>query len=780
MLLFAIEPFAARQILPIFGGSPAVWNASVMFFQFELLAGYLYAHVLTKYMPQKIQYLVHTMLLGLALALPVGLAGHDVLPQGVNAGNAAQVWVLVKMLLKSVGLPFFAVASAGPIIGYWFGRANHKYSHDPYFLYAASNVGSVVGLIAYPFLIEPFLDLDTQARWWRIGLAVFFVAIVISVLLAMYHQYASASNRVTADRTASDTGTMAHGTLLAQPISLGRWIKWVLLAAMPSSLMLGVTQYLSTDIAPVPLLWVVPLGIYLLSFVAAFSRFGDAVGHIAAKLWPFVAIILLAAFLLHARQPILLLVLLHLVALAVAGCLCHAKLRADRPPIQSLTTFYLALAIGGALGGVFNTLLAPMVFNDLYEYPLLLGLTCLALPRSLASDSAISRLSLHHLWLPAVIVVLGVWVWTGPVLLTKLMVHGTAQHATLIKHILFVGLPAFAVYLTSKKPVYFMFAMMVVLAAMYSSIDGSRVKYQKRTFFGVHRVMIDPSGRFIELLHGSTVHGVASLDPSQRDTPLAYYDRKGPAGFVFGLQDRGVLPVFKRVAFVGLGAGSMAAYGKDGQRFDFYEIDPVVVDIATNPEYFTFVADSPADIHFIMGDGRLNLARPIQAASKPDDSASQALYDIIVLDAFSSDAVPIHLLTKEAIAIYRSRLTPDGILLFHLSNLHLDLVPFVAAACRDSQQLRDGHSDISNATPMVVRVRRDLQTIQSQQKTGRFASTWLIATSNEAIRETFDHDVRWEKPIVSKRAWTDAHADIVAAMMAKYKQISYLTTEYTK
>ncbi len=778
MLLFAIEPFAAREILPIFGGSPAVWNASVMFFQIELLAGYLYAHVLTTYLSQKMQYLVHAVVLALALAVPVGIAGHEVVPHGVDAGNAAQVWALVRMLLKSVGLPFFAVASAGPILGSWFGKAGHRHSHDPYFLYAASNVGSIVGLIAYPFVIEPFLSLTTQARWWHVGLAAFFAAIVILIVLTIHSQRAGSKQGSPARLNAINTNTVSHGTLLSEQVSFGRWVKWVLLAAIPSSLMLGVTQYLSTDIAPVPLLWVVPLAIYLLSFVAAFSRVGDAAGRIAIRLWPFVAIALLAVFLLHARQPIFLLVLLHLTVLAVAGCLCHARLRADRPPVRSLTTFYLALAIGGALGGVFNTLLAPVVFNDLYEYPLLIALACLALPRTSASGSMPAPQPLHRLWLTGSIVALGVWVWFGPSLLPMLEGHGASQqHATVLERMLFVGLPVFAVYLTSKRPAFFTLAMVVVLATTYGAADGSRVKYQKRTFFGVHRVMVDPSGRFIELLHGSTVHGVASLDPSRRDIPLAYYDRKGPAGFVFGLQDRGIIPVFRRAAFVGLGAGSMAAYGKEGQHFDFYEIDPVVVDIATNPAYFSFVNDSLADINFIIGDGRLNLARPMHAALKTGDSSSHALYDIIVLDAFSSDAVPIHLLTKEAIAIYRSRLSPDGILLFHLSNLHLDLVPFVAAACLDAQKPPDGQTDLSNATPMIVRVRRDLQTMQSQQKTGRFASTWLIATHNQAIRDAFDHDVRWEKPVVSKRAWTDAHADIVAAMIAKYRQISYSTKD---
>ncbi len=728
-LLFAIEPFAARQVLPIFGGSPAVWNTAVMFFQVCLLAGYVYAHLLTTRLPRRAQVATHLAVLALAALLPVGIDADA--PAG-GTGQAG-VWELLVLLARGVGLPFFAVATAGPLLQRWFADTTHRSAGDPYFLYAASNAGSFVGLLAYPLVIERVWSLPEQAAWWRggfvgVGLLIFFAGLA-----------APRGPDSTPDPTLAPRDP-AHATAgTADPGGAGRiWRErawWVFLALVPSSLMLGVTQYLSTDLAAVPLLWVLPLGIYLLTFVAAFSRFGDLVARAAARAWPMAVAAVVLAFLLQARQPILAIIGLHLAVLAAAGCLCHGRLRAARPGVARLTEFYLCLAVGGALGGVCNSLIAPVVFNNLHEYPAAIALACLAMPRATAAPrtaaSPAERLRPRALWL--VPIALLAWVWLGP--RTNLTESGTGQDIRLFA---VVGLPVLALFLLSKRRVLFTAATAAMLLAIALRSDGSRIELRERSFFGIHTVRIDADARFRQLGHGVTIHGMAWLDPAKHGEPLTYYHRQGPAGQVFTrFGDR-----FDRAAFIGLGAGSLAAYAREGQRFDFYEIDPAVVRIASNPEFFPFLADSPAEVSFVIGDGRLMLGR-----------AAGSTYDLIVLDAFSSDAVPMHLLTREAFEVYASKLKPDALLLVHLSNLHLHLGPFVAAGLRDAG--------------LVALERRDERSLEQQTDLGQYQSHWMVASRDAAALVPLARDVQWATPGPAARAWTDAHADLVAALLAE-------------
>lgn len=708
-LLFAIEPFAARQVLPIFGGSPAVWNTAVMFFQVGLLAGYVYAHLLTSRLPRRGQIGVHLVVLGLAAALPVGVSAGVLADPADRAGVGQLLWLLA----RGVGLPFFAVASAGPLLQRWFAATGHRRAGDPYFLYAASNAGSFVGLLAYPFVIERLWSLPEQAAWWRGGFVVFALLLLVAAFGTREHSAAppppaARPGRAEARRTWRQRG----------------W--WVFLALVPSSLMLGVTQYISTDLAAAPLLWIIPLGLYLLTFVAAFGRFGDAVTRVAARAWPITVVAVVLAFLLDARQPLLVIIGLHLLVLITAGCLCHGRLRASRPGPARLTEFYLFLAIGGALGGVFNSLLAPVIFSDLYEYPVAIVLACLALPAPRRSSPRWG----HAVWLlPPILLA---WVWLGP--RPALPEPSGRRDAELL---LLVGLPALVLFLLSNRKAVFTLAGAAMLLGVAARGDGSLVELRQRTFFGVHSVRLDPTGRLRELRHGTTVHGIEWLAPDRRGEPMAYYHRRGPAGQVFGLLgDR-----LERVGFVGLGAGSLGAYGRAGQHFDFFEIDPTVVRIARDPARFTFLANSRTDLRFIIGDGRIALARE-----------ADGTYDLIVLDAFSSDAVPLHLLTREAIEMYAAKLKPGGALLFHLSNRYFNLSPFVAAAVGE--------------LGMTANEREDHMTLQEMTETGRFGSRWLIATRDVALLAPMARDVRWNEPAPAARAWTDAHADLVAALLA--------------
>lgn len=706
-LLFVVEPFAAREALPVFGGSPAVWNACVLFFQVAVLAGYVYAHLLTTRVPGRGQLAVHALVLAGAAIVPLGLRVGD-------TGGESSVWELLSLLAVGVGLPFFAVASAGPLLQRWLGETGHRSASDPYFLYAASNAGSFVGLLAYPFLIERVWSLPEQAVWWRWGFVAFAGA---SLAAGLWVRGRARTPLPGAGEPESLPATETGAARRRQ------WAWWCFLAFVPSSLMLGTTQFLSTDIAAAPLLWVAPLGLYLLTFVAAFGRWGDRVTSAAARVWPIVAVAVALAFMLRARSPLAAIITLHLGVLATAGCLCHGRLRASRPGVARLTEFYVCVGVGGALGGVFNSLLAPVLFPDLYEYPLAIVLACAALPASKAGPRWWSRLA----WL--VPIALGAWVWIGS---RAAPAQPGAGRAGLL---LVAGAPAIVLFLTSGRRWIFAGGVLAVLAGALLSADGSRIEYRVRSFFGVHTVEIDPTGRFRLLMHGTTAHGVESLDPARRGEPLAYYSRPGPAGHVFTTLGEKL----EHVGLVGVGAGSLAAYGHEGQRFDFFDIDPEVVRIARDKRWFTFLSNCRARTRFIIGDGRLAMAR------EPD-----ATFDMLVLDAFSSDAVPVHLLTIEAVEIYARKLRPGGLLLCHLSNRNLALAPFVAAAAED--------------LGLTTLVRSDQMTAEQQAKSGRFASEWLVAAEDPATLSTFSRDVRWEPAQRAAKPWTDAHADVVAAL----------------
>lgn len=736
-LLFGVEPFAARQALPLFGGTPAVWNACVMFFQIVLLAGYGYAHLLTRLLPGRAQLAVHACVLAGAAAMPVGLHAGAM-------GGGAGVWTLLWLLLRGVGPQFFALASAGPLLQRWFSRTGHRTAGDPYFLYAASNAGSLAGLLAYPFVVERVWSLGEQSAWWRGGFVAFgamtvAAGAVMLVLGGKGRERAAGAEEERSPRLRSGVAAAGEGSpsLRSGLVKTGSpslrsgvvgavWRErgwWVLLAFVPSSLLLGVTQYISTDLAAVPLLWVVPLSVYLLTFIGAFSRAGGSVTRIARRLWPIVATAVVVAFLMDARQPLVAIVTLHLLVLACAGALCHGRVRQMCPPVERLTEFYLCIGAGGALGGVFNTLVAPAAFTRLHEYPLAIGLAGLGL--------AAGR-SLRGAWLAVWLApaALAGWVWASGRLAPGQGIGSGEGHLLLT-----TGLPALGLFVLSRWRWVFTAATLAVFAGDALAPDPSTVEFRARTFYGVHTVGLDPTGRFRVLAHGTTVHGIESLDPAVRGEPLAYYSRLGPAGSVFAtLGGR-----LGHVAFVGLGAGSLAAYGREGQRLDFFEIDPLVVEIASRPEWFTFVAGSAAEVRFIVGDGRLMLAREADGA-----------YDMIVLDAFSSDAIPVHLLTLEAVELYADKLAPGGVLLMHLSNRHLGLAPLAVAACEGAG--------------LTTQVRNDPQIAEDQETSGRFASEWLLAARDRADFGVLGRDVRWERVGPAARPWTDDRADLVGAI----------------
>jgi hypothetical protein len=678
-LLFVVQPLAARLVLPLLGGTPAVWTTCMLFFQAALLAGYLYAHAAPAWLGERRQAAFHLAVLllpwlVLPLALPAGWPAPDPRLPGP--------WLLGVMLV-SVGLPFFAVATTGPLLQRWFAATGHPAGRDPYFLYAASNLGSLLGLFAYPLLLEPLLPLRAQGWAWAAGYGLF---LVLAVACAVALWRSSGPKEVVAAK-----GT----TPPVPPPTWTRRLRWLVLAFVPSSLLLSVTLHLSTDVAAIPLLWVIPLALYLLTFVLAFARRSGVRAATVARGLPLVALVAVLVLLSEATEPAVLLVPLHLVVLFWVGLFCHTTLAEDRPPAGRLTEFYLWLAVGGALGGVFNALVAPHLFKSVAEYPLVLVLAC-ALRPTVGETEPGGKAGLR--WTD---VALPVAVAAGTALLVwAVQALGLPPGPPSVAAMFAV--PALVCYTFLARPLRFALGLagLLLAAQLYRGVYGAS-EFRARSFFGVHRVTVDPTHTFRILVHGNTVHGQQFLDPARHDEPLNYYHRTGPVGRVFKVLG-GDEPAarFKRVGVVGLGAGALCCYAHEGQEWTYYEIDPEVVRIARDPNLFTFWSDCKVRPNLVLGDARLTLAR------------SDDRYDLLVIDAFSSDAIPAHLLTREALAVYRARLAEGGALAFNISNRYLDLERVLGDLAAD------GH--------MACLSREDRSLSDEDRRNGKSPSHWLV------------------------------------------------------
>jgi hypothetical protein len=659
-LVFLIQPMFAKFVLPLFGSTPAVWNASMVFFQMALLAAYLYAHVATRRLGVRRQAVLHMGVLALPLlVLPIAVPDGFVPSPGVSP-----VSQLLGLLAVTVGLPFFVVAASAPLLQRWLADIDHPASADPYFLYAASNLGSVLGLLAYPLTVERSLRLAAQGWLWSAGyglLAALVLGCAVVVGRSLPSPEAAAGRLAPNCARADDT----------RP-SLARRLRWIFLAFVPSSLMLGVTTYLTTDIAPIPLLWAIPLSLYLLSFSIVFAPASRAR---ALHRWmvlalPPLALTVAILLLVEATDVLWAVMPVHLLGFFVAALVCHGELARDRPAATSLTGFYLSIALGGALGGVFNAIVAPAVFDSLLEYPLAVVLACLCLPRR---APRLGRGSLAR----GLDVALPITIGAAAALLLMLVSRvgdvvslGDGETLELEKAIA-LSLVAVVALTFVRRPLRFgLAAAAIVVAGLLPIGDQEKELYQARSFFGVYRVTASPGGYTHSLTNGTTLHGTQSFQPGLTLTPLTYYQHEGPIGQLMGT----LRPAMsRRAAVIGLGTGSMACYARRGDRWTFYEIDPLVEHIARDPRLFTFLRDCPGRYDVILGDARLSLSR-----------AAGRRYGLIVLDAFTSDAIPIHLLTREALALYRSRLRDGGVLALHISNRYLDLEPVVARLAHDA------------------------------------------------------------------------------------------------
>jgi hypothetical protein len=747
-LLFLIEPLAGKIYLPLLGGSPSVWNTCVVFFQAALLLGYLYAHLTTRYLRPRAQAVLHTVfLIGAAVTLPISIN------VGEPGDHAPVPWLIAKLSL-TMGLPFFIISSTGPLLQRWFSHTTHAAAKDPYFLYAASNAGSVLGLLAYPLLLEPLLTRQHQSQAWTIG----YAALALAILACAWF----------AARPTPQSAIPTPQSLPTSAFPLPTWrrrARWALLALIPSSLMLGVTQHISTDLAAVPLLWIIPLLLYLTSFIVAFSPRVRLPATYWGRILPFVIIILTMAMLSQARGPLPVLIPLHLATFFVAATMCHKLLAEDRPDTAHLTEFYFFISLGGVLGGCFNALLAPLLFNSILEYPLMLGAACLFRPQLTKDLRRPAQLAISGgvaLALLAFLFAVNQLEQTGQLTNNRLVTYLSNIYAlkgrfdpTLFITACRAALPAalLAIALLWNGSLRFgLGALALLVGSLWIGSDGS-ILYRHRSFFGVNKITYgggEGKPDWHALYHGTTQHGVQFFptpadDPTPRSvmlslTPNTYYHPAGPIGEVITMLKSSRR--FDDSAFIGLGAGTLAAYASRNTHMTFFEIDPAVVDIATNPNLFTYISDArrdfDSDIELKVADGRLGLA-----------SSTRGPFRLIVIDAFSSDAIPIHLMTREALQVYLGKLKDDGIVAFHTSNRSFYLAPVIARMAGD--------------LGLYAYRRKDTLDISSEAKR---ESEWVAVVHKPQDMGELAANPDWKllQPRPSDPLWTDDYSNILCVL----------------
>jgi len=723
----------------------------MLFFQAMLLAGYAYALLVSRYLRLRAQVAAHALLLIItALTFPILLS--DATAGSVPREGDPSLWLLGS-LLTTVGLPFFAVSTFSPLLQKWFAETRQDSSRDPYFLYAASNAGSLLALLSYPLLLEPGFTLRGQSRLWSSVyalLALLAAACAFTLLRRTQPSETKLPAHLTGEATAA-AGTHDEETnslaLIANDIQIAasdatvatlswhRRLRWVALAFVPSSLMLGVTTYLSTDIASLPLLWIIPLSLYLLTLVFAFARRQLLKLRTLARIMPGIALVFTLVYLSGATKPPWLLILSHLCFFFFAALACHSQLAADRPGVRHLTEFYLLMSVGGVLGGIFNALIAPALFNTTLEYPLAIILACLLLPRPPGGDIPQHDTPREH-WLdigfPAALAL-------STMLLALVVSHfvfDPVQRLALV-----VGVPLIIAYLFKRRPVRFALALgAVMLGSSFHAGLTRETLFAERNFYGTLRVTRDTASDMHWLYHGTTLHGRQSHALDRHCEPLSYYHREGPLGRVFEtFNARPPATTPHNVAIVGLGTGATAAYTRAGQDWTFYEINPAVVQVARDPTYFTYLSYcTAAPVSIALGDARLQM-----------QNAPAAHYGLIVLDAFSSDAIPMHLMTLEALDLYLSKLAPNGgLLVFHISNRSLDLHPVVA----DLARARNLHAlSFDDTAP--------------NQRSGKEPSQWVVLSRRPEDVSTLALDsTRWRKleGRPDRPVWRDDFSNIIS------------------
>jgi hypothetical protein len=722
LLLFSVQPLFTKMVLPRLGGSPAVWSVAMVFFQSLLLAGYVYAHLLMRIKNRLIPIVVHLVLLLVAFAaLPLAIAAR----WGEPPTSGYAIWLL-GLFVASIGLPFFALAANNPLLQAWFVRTGHPDGADPYFLYASSNIGSFLALLSYPLVLEPIFTLRTQNLIWTGGYGLLIVLIAACGFLLWRSP-------------ASVAATLAAESAAPAP-SWATRLRWVYLAAVPSGLLIAVTAHISTDVAAAPLLWVLPLSLYLLTWVLVFQQ-RPLLPHkwvLWAQPVAIAGVIMLLA--VGGEQNLLLTLGGHQLCFFVIAMACHGELARTRPPAKYLTGFYVALSFGGMIGGLFAGLIAPNVFSWVAEYPILVVLAALCRPPANERWPWLSR-----------------WVWPLVVLLALVLIVPSQMKGKVFdwfeENRVYVagGVAVFGMLLTlafnsARLKLAAVAALALVLIRVYPAEDG-RVD-TVRSFFGVHKILTTPNGQYHVLMHGTTIHGAQKItndDGSKvegRPEPITYYHKDGGIGqAITAVRERKGAPL--RVAAIGVGSGTLTCAAELDETWKFFEIDQSMVDTARDPKYFTYVQNCQPDLKPVMGDARLTFAR------EPD-----GVYDLIIVDAYSSDAIPIHLATQEAMKIYKDKLSPHGIVLMHVSNRHLELASVVV-----------GIADANGLKSWVY-----------NEDSGRdgeyiFATNVVVSARNEADVGNLASSDKWEETEAnaSQRVWTDDYCNVLGAVYRRLR-----------
>ena len=717
-LLFLVQPMIARMALPRLGGAPAVWNSAMLVYQALLLAGYAYAHRLAKE-PARRQAVVHIGLFAVALLwLPIGLASFH------PPADGSPIFWVPWLLIASIGPLFFVVAAQAPLMQRWYALSGNQ--GEPYALYAASNVGSFAGLMAYPLIVEPFTTLATQ-KWIWSGIYLALMALVAVCAVQLWHKAKAVEMAVTVEPEAGKIGWQ-------------RRLYWIALAAVPSGLMLSTTSHLTTDLMAMPLLWVIPLGIYLLSFSVAFAE-NQRPAYWISRLAPLVLIVTGAfVFIAWGKAAINGLVASLMLLFFVAVAL-HSEMYRTRPAPSQLTSFYLMMSIGGVVGGFFCAIIAPLAFDWTWEHPILILLAALLLPQiSLFDFAKNTQRDMRKLGIIMAVVgllALGLGIFGGVT---------DPVEMTIFKIIIIITVAILAAIVAGHRWAFAaaIAGILVVNGGWYNvqqTIDGKRM----RSYFGTYTVNASESGNIRWLMHGTTMHGMQLLDEPTR--PISYYPATSGVGITLTKAPELYGPDAS-IAVVGLGTGTLSCYRKPGQNWQFFEIDPLMIEIARERRIFSFLEKCAPGVPITLGDARLTLTK-----------VPNGKFDILALDAFSSDSIPLHLLTREAFATYRRALKPNGILLVHISNRYIDLNPVVAAEAK--------------ANGWFAALRHDSPT-EALIGPGDRASLWIALSPDaaklaeltgkvDAAKSKYHDPDQWIAldPPGKTRPWTDDYASVL-------------------
>jgi len=745
LLIFSIQPMFSKMVLPLLGGSPSVWNTAMVFFQACLLAGYLYAHLLVRYVPLAWQMRLH---------LCVMVLGFMFVPFALNTAflPSADGFIPLSVLLlyaTSIGYPFFALSANAPLLQSWFSRSGHKDAHDPYFLYGASNIGSALALLSYPLIIEPFLSINGQTTIWGMGYGALGVCILLCALTLQSKQ--TPSSAFSAENP-SKSPEMTRPEVARPDISLKLALRWILAAAIPSSLMLGVTTHITTNVAAAPFLWVLPLTLYLFTFVLVFDRKGGLpVKWLVRAHGVFLISVVLFGSIID--DFIVLSVVLHLSLFFTSALICHRDLAVHRPNVKHLTAFYLLMSLGGVIGGALTALVAPLVFSSVFEYPLMIAVACLFLPAS----AAYLANGFARTWLKDAIFVLGVsmlcaaMTFLGVALIKTYHDKVSAEISTIGLLLVLVAVLAFLRSMQMPVRAAMLTLAMTLIASqaipqLFNKKDQVLVE-QERSFFGVFRVTsyVRPDGLTVHKFnHGDTVHNMQLRGEGYETIPLAYYHTDGP--FAQAIKMARTRTSAPAIASIGLGAGALACYVKPLENWVFYEIDQAVVDMARDENSFSYISKCAPQSPIVVGDARLKVAQEADGS-----------FDLIIVDAFSSNSIPAHLLTLEAIDMYLAKLKPGGVVFFHVSNRFADVGSVVIAAA-NKRGLESRYS--------AEKLKED--TLYKELKSSVVA---VVIGDKQTIEQSYDTLAGWQKAEANPAAgmWTDDFSNVFGALLAKHR-----------